>query len=154
MGVLSPLLEAGLGKVQVRELARRRGLPNSDKPAQPCLSSRIAYGMPVTIASLQRIEQAEAFLRRQGFAQMRVRHHGPLARIEVEPAELPRLCAEPLRTALVEHLRGLGYTYVTVDLRGFRSGSGNEVLAGRPGGGAGSAGTSGKMANPGPSAGV
>ena len=92
------------------------------------LSSRIPYGTPVTYQALGQVEQAEDFLHRQGFASFRVRHHEKLARIEVSVADLPRLLADPLRTQVIAHFKGLGYTYVTVDLQGFRSGSGNEVL--------------------------
>ena len=127
--VRAPLLEAGLTKSDVRELARELGLPNWQKPALACLSSRVPYGTPVTIASLSQIEQAEAFLWERGFANFRVRHHKELARIEVAIEDLHRLTAEPLRTELLRHFRALGYTYVTLDLQGFRSGSGNEVLA-------------------------
>lgn len=137
--VRAPLLEAGLTKADVRELARHLGIPNWQKPALACLSSRIPYGTPVTIASLSQIEKAEAFLYDRGFANFRVRHHqaspsgptpsGKIARIEVAVADLPRLCSEPLRTELLTYFKNIGYTYVTVDLQGFRSGSGNEVLS-------------------------
>jgi len=126
--VRAPLLEANLTKQDVRDLARELGLPNWDKPALACLSSRIAYGTPVTIGSLAQVEKAEAFLWDRGFASFRVRHHGNLARIEVAVADLPRLMQEPLRTELLRRFREIGYTYVTVDLAGFRSGSGNEAI--------------------------
>lgn len=126
--VRSPLLEAHLTKSDVRALAQFLGLPNWQKPALACLSSRIPYGTPVTIASLTMVEKAEAFLWDRGFANFRVRHHGKVARLEVSLEDLPRLMAEPLRTELLRYLKNIGYTYVTVDLEGFRSGSGNEVL--------------------------
>lgn len=126
--VRAPLLEAHLAKQDVRELAHVLGLPNWDKPALACLSSRIPYGTPVTIGSLAQVEQAEAFLWERGFTGFRVRHHGNLARIEAAAADLPRLMAEPLRRELLARFRQIGYTYVTVDLAGFRSGSGNEAL--------------------------
>jgi uncharacterized protein len=129
--VRAPLLEAGLSKAEVRELARELSLPNWQKPALACLSSRIAYGTPVSIASLERIERAEAFLWERGFVDFRVRHHKELARVEVRVEDLSRLMGEPLRSELVRHFREIGYTYVTVDLQGFRSGSGNEVLTPR-----------------------
>ncbi len=126
--VIAPLLDAGVTKAEVRELAQRLKLPNWDKPALACLSSRIPYGTPVTIASLGQIERAEAFLYEKGLKGFRVRHHGPVARIEVAPADLPGIIADPLRSELVSRFKELGYVYVTVDLQGFRSGSGNETL--------------------------
>ena len=126
--VESPLRDAGLTKGDVRALANELGLANWDKPAMACLSSRIPYGTPVTIKSLSQIERAEAFLRDNGFTNVRVRHHQNLARIEVDADDLPLLVAEPLRTHLATHLKTLGYTYVTLDLQGFRSGSSNEAL--------------------------
>ncbi|MBM3945827.1 MAG: ATP-dependent sacrificial sulfur transferase LarE [SAR202 cluster bacterium] len=126
--VRSPLVEAGLTKREIRELSRERGLPTWDKPAQPCLSSRIPYGTPVTVKTLSQIERGEMFLRGLGFRELRVRHHGTMARIEVPPAELPRLVEEEVRRKVVAHFKSLGYQYVTMDLAGFRSGSLNEVL--------------------------
>jgi uncharacterized protein len=126
--VRSPLLEAGLTKSDVRELAQHLGLPNWQKPALACLSSRVPYGTPVTIQTLSQIEQAEAFLRDRGFVNVRVRHHQKLARIEVDAKDLSRLIEEPLKGQLLAHLNQLGYTYVTADLQGFRSGSGNEAI--------------------------
>lgn len=128
--VRSPLLEAGMTKSDIRELSQQVGLPTWDKPALACLSSRIPYGTPVTILSLKQVEQAECLLRDHGFRVCRVRHHGNVARIEVPPADLPRLIADPLRSSIAAALKGFGYTYVSVDLMGFRSGSGNDVLAG------------------------
>jgi uncharacterized protein len=116
-------------KPDIRALAQELQLPNWQKPALACLSSRIPYGTPVTIASLSQIEKAEAFLYDRGFQNFRVRHHQKLARIEVPPNDLPRLFEEPLRTELLSYFKNIGYTYITVDLQGFRSGSGNEVLA-------------------------
>ncbi|RMF26132.1 MAG: ATP-dependent sacrificial sulfur transferase LarE [Chloroflexi bacterium] len=124
-GVRSPLLEAGLTKAEIRVLSRRMGLPTWDKPSMACLSSRIAYGIPVTETLLSRIERAEQFLRRLGLRQLRVRHHGPIARIEVEPDDFPVLLAH--REEIVARLEALGYTYVTMDLAGFRSGSMNKA---------------------------
>lgn len=126
--IRSPLLEAGMTKSDVRELAKQLGLPNWKKPALACLSSRIPYGTPVTITSLSRIEKAEAFLWDRGFTNFRVRHHQNLARIEVLATDLPKLLEEPLRTELITYFKNIGYTYVTMDLQGFRSGSGNEIL--------------------------
>lgn len=126
--VRSPLLEVGLTKAEIRELSRQVKLPTWDKPALACLSSRIPYGTPVTTDSLKQIEKAEAYLRRQGFRICRVRHHGSVARIEVPLADIPRLCEDPFRQDLITAFRDIGYTYIALDLQGFRSGSGNEVL--------------------------
>ncbi len=130
-GVRSPLVEAGLAKPEVRDLSRDMGLPTWDKPAQACLSSRIPYGTPVSVEALDRIAQAESFVRGLGVRQVRVRHHGAVARIEVEPGDIPMLTSGDAGRRVSEHLRSLGYSYVTVDLEGFRSGSMNEVLPGR-----------------------
>lgn len=124
--VRSPLIEAGLGKADIRALSKQRGLPTWDKPAMACLSSRIPYGTPVTVEALDRIGAAEAFLRSLGPRQVRVRHHGEVARIEVEPADLPAVLEH--RERITTRLRNLGYRYVTLDLAGFRSGSMNDVL--------------------------
>ena len=125
-GVRSPLIEAGLTKDEIRALSRERGLPTWDKPAMACLSSRIPYGTPVTVEALERIGAAEAFLRSLGIRQLRVRHHGDVARIEVEPADMAGLIEQ--RERIVARLKELGYQYVTLDLAGFRSGSLNDVL--------------------------
>jgi uncharacterized protein len=125
--VRSPLIEAGLTKAEIRELSRARGLPTWDKPAMACLSSRIPYGTPVTVEALDQVGAAEAFLRGLGLRQLRVRHHGDVARIEVEPQDVARIVEE--RERVVRRLKNLGYKYVTLDLAGFRSGSMNEVLS-------------------------
>ncbi len=127
--VRSPAAEAGLSKADIRELSQRLGLPTHDKPASPCLSSRIPYGEDVTPEKLRMIESAEAFLREEmGIRECRVRHHGDLARVEV-PADRIPVMSEPENAArLDEKLRSLGYQYVSLDLRGFRSGSLNEVI--------------------------
>jgi uncharacterized protein len=122
LGVRSPLREAGLGKREIRELARRAGLSNWDKPAAPCLASRIPAGQPVTVAKLSRVEAAEAYLRERGFRVCRVRHHEEIARLEIESAELPRLLASPLREAVAARLHALGFRFVTIDLDGYSSG--------------------------------
>ncbi len=127
-GVRSPLIEASLSKEEIRALSREMGLPTWDKPAQACLSSRIPYGTPVSVEVLSRIAKAEEFLRTLGIRQLRVRHHDNVARIEVDPQNLALLVQEDTRHRVVEHLRSLGYLYVTIDLAGFRSGSLNEVL--------------------------
>jgi len=132
MGVRSPLMEAGLTKRDIREASRRMGLPTWDKPAMACLASRVPYGEAITAEKLSRIERAEYTLTDLGFGQCRVRDHGPLARIEVPPGVFAGLM--PLRGRIVQRLKALGYTYVALDLEGFRSGSMNEVLAGLLGG--------------------
>jgi uncharacterized protein len=129
-GARAPLVEAGLSKQDIRDLSREMDLPTWDKPAQACLSSRIPYGTPVSVEALGRIAKAEEFLRGLGIKQLRVRHHDTVARIEVEPADLPLLVEDDARKAISEYFRSIGYSYVTVDLEGFRSGSLNEVLAG------------------------
>ena len=129
-GVRSPLVEAGLSKQEIRALSRDMHLPTSDKAAQACLSSRIPYGTPVSVEALGRIAKAEQFLRDLGVEQLRVRHHDTVARIEVEPSEFARLMDDDVRETIAKHFRSIGYSYVTLDLEGFRSGSLNEVLAG------------------------
>ena len=128
--VHAPLADAGLTKAELRQIAAELGLSIHDKPASPCLSSRVQYGEEISPEKLQRIDIAETFLRELGFRECRVRHHDNLARIEVPAHELPRFADEQLRTRVERRLRGLGYQYVTLDLRGFRSGSMNEVLLG------------------------
>jgi uncharacterized protein len=127
--VRSPLVEARLAKADVRELARFWELPTWDKPASPCLSSRIAYGLEVTPERVQMIDEAERFLKQRGMRELRVRLPQPdVARIEVPVADLPRLVQPELRDAIVRHFRRLGFKFVTLDLEGFRSGSLNTVL--------------------------
>jgi uncharacterized protein len=127
--VRSPLAECGCTKDDVRRLAAHWGLPTWDKPASPCLSSRVAYGEAVTPERLARIDQAEQYVRSLGLRTVRVRYHGgDLARIEAPLEALGRLCEPGVREALVSRLRELGFRYVTLDLAGFRSGSLNEVL--------------------------
>jgi uncharacterized protein len=126
--VRAPLDEANLSKDEIRELSRRWDLPTWSKPSFACLSSRIPYGQLVTIEKLSAIERAEQFLRNRGFRVFRVRHHETIARIEVLPEDMPRLLTEPLHSELVERFKAFGYTYVTLDLAGFRSGSMNETL--------------------------
>jgi uncharacterized protein len=127
--VRSPLLEAGLSKAEVRELSKHLGLPTWDKPAFACLSSRFPYGMSITKENLTKIDNAETFLRDEGFRFFRVRFHDErTARIEVGPEEISRLFDNDLRERLVAHLKQLGFTYVTLDLQGYRTGSMNEVV--------------------------
>ncbi len=126
--VRSPLIEVGLNKDEVRELSRRATLPTWDKPASPCLSSRIAYGTTVTIERLSKVDRGEEILREFGFREFRVRHHDTLVRLEISPAEMDRVLQKEVIDQLAARFRELGFKYVTLDLHGFRSGSMNEVL--------------------------
>lgn len=126
-GVRHPLLEAGLAKSDVRALARSRGLANWDKPALACLSSRVPYGTPIDAATLHRVGRAELALRRLGFASVRVRLHGDVARIEVPPADVARLFER--RDRAIEGVKAAGFRFVALDLEGYRSGSLNPVRA-------------------------
>ncbi|HEX5283713.1 MAG TPA: ATP-dependent sacrificial sulfur transferase LarE [Bryocella sp.] len=125
---IAPLAEAGLRKAEVRALARAAGLSLADKPASACLSSRIEYGRAVTTEALAQVEAAEAALHALGFTQLRVRHHGELARIELIREELPRALSLEMFERVSGELRALGFRYITLDLEGFRSGSMNAVL--------------------------
>jgi uncharacterized protein len=130
--VRSPLHEAGLGKAEIRALARELGLPNWDKPALACLSSRVPYGDRVTPDKLARIGQAEAALRALGFRQLRVRHFSDRARVEIAPDELPRVAAEGLSPRIEAELLALGFPRVEIDPRGYRSGRLNEGVVTLP----------------------
>ena len=127
-GIRNPMVEAGLTKDDIRVLSRLRGLSTWDNPAQPCLSSRIPYGTPVSIEALSRIAQAEACLKELGLRQFRVRHHETIARIEVEPEDMMPLLQPGVREKLVSDMRAIGYLYVTLDLAGFRTGNLNAAL--------------------------
>ncbi len=124
--VRGPLKEAGMGKREIRAIARQLGVPVWNKPAMACFSSRIAYGTKVDAAALQMVYRAEKLLHELGFHQLRVRHHDKIARIEVERSEMPRLLEEETSRVVTDGLRKIGYTYVTLDLLGYRSGSMNE----------------------------
>ena len=126
--VRSPFIELGWGKTQIRTAARQRGLPNWDRPSTACLASRVPYGQPLTVEKLKRIEQAEQVLFDIGLRQVRVRDHGQVARIEIEPAEFGRLLDDKTRTRLVEQLKQAGYVHVALDLIGYRTGAMNEAL--------------------------
>jgi uncharacterized protein len=126
--VRSPLAEAGLTKDEVRSLSREYGLPTAEKEAQPCLASRIPYGTAITDERLDQIEKAENILHKEGFAVCRVRHHGALARIEVAPEHIKRFADQELRKRIIQQIQGLGFTWVSVDLTGYRMGSMNEIL--------------------------
>jgi uncharacterized protein len=125
----SPLTEAGLTKDDIRKISRRMNLPTADLPASPCLASRISYGLEITESRLKQIEQAEDFLRTLGLVEFRVRHHGTIARIEVNPQDIEKVTVEPTRSKVVKKLKLLGFKFVTIDLQGFRSGALNEQLS-------------------------
>jgi uncharacterized protein len=126
--VLAPLAEAGLTKLEVRALAKAAGYALWDRPASPCLSSRVEYGRAVTREVLEQVEKAEESLRQLGFSELRVRHHGELARVEIARAELPRALDLEMLDAISAALKQAGFKYVTLDCAGFRSGSMNAVL--------------------------
>ena len=127
-GIRGPLREAGLTKQEIRESSRKLGLPTWDKPAFACLASRIPYGTRIEPAILTRLEEAECFLKGLGFRQVRVRHHGDVARIEVEPQEIARLAEPEIRRRVAEKFKELKYFYTALDLDGYRTGSMNAVL--------------------------
>jgi uncharacterized protein len=128
--VAAPLLQAGLTKADIRELARTAGLRVWEKPASACLSSRIEYGRPVTLEALSAVEQGEEALRRLGFRQCRVRHHGEIARIEIAQDELDRALTPEMFREFTQVFKALGFTFVTLDTEGFRSGSMNAAKTG------------------------
>ncbi len=123
LGILSPLLESGLGKEEVRELSRELDLPTWNKPPNACLLTRLPYDSKVTDVVLDRIRNAEDYLRKLGFCQLRVRTHDNLARIEVHPGDMPALLRKEVREDIIAHLKKIGYDFITLDLEGFRSGS-------------------------------
>ncbi len=127
-GVLSPFLDTKLSKSEIRALSRAAGLPTADLPASACLSSRLPYGTEVTAERLEQVERGEERLRALGFRQLRVRHHGDLARVEIAPEELPRALDPDMAKAIAAELKPLGFRYVALDLEGYRTGSLNEVL--------------------------
>ena len=129
LGVRSPLLEAGLTKEEIRELSRRLGLASWDKPSYACLASRIPYGERITREKLRAIEQAEDILRWAGYRVFRVRHHGKVARIEMAPEEMKAFLVNPKLDMLIRKIKALGFSYVALDLEGYRTGSLNEPLA-------------------------
>ncbi len=126
--VLSPLEKAGLAKSEIRTLSQYLNLPTWDKPAHPCLASRIPYNESINPAKLKQIERGEEFLGKMGLKNYRVRHHGNLVRIEAPVEMLDQMITEPNRQQLIDFFKAVGFTYVTLDLQGFRSGSGNEIL--------------------------
>lgn len=128
LNVHSPLKEARLGKSEIRILSKMLGLSTWDKPAMACLSSRFPYFSPIDNESLRQIDQAEEYLRAKGFSQLRVRHHGQMARIEIDPKEFSLIMEKQTREEIVESLKKMGYLYVTLDLAGYRTGSMNEPI--------------------------
>jgi pyridinium-3,5-biscarboxylic acid mononucleotide sulfurtransferase len=131
--VRHPLVEAEMTKADIRELSRAMGLPTWDRPASPCLSSRFPYGTQITPDGLRQVEEGERLLHAMGFAVARVRYHGDVARLEVESAAIPRLLEPEIRDTVDRELKRIGFRFVTVDLKGFRSGSLNEGIALSPG---------------------
>lgn len=131
-GILSPLVLAGFSKKDVRALSRRLGLASWDKPANPCLASRIPYGTPITAEALDRVRAGEKFIRKLGFPVVRLRHHDRLARIEVPAADIPRLMKPATARRIAARLRRLGYLWIALDVEGFRTGSLNRAVAGAP----------------------
>jgi uncharacterized protein len=127
--VLAPLLDVGLRKSEIRSLSQRAGLPTWDRPAAACLASRLPYGTEVTPERLSLVERGEATLRELGFRQFRVRLHDKLARVEIARDELPRALASEMAAAIAKQLKAAGFTYVTLDLEGYRQGSLNETLS-------------------------
>lgn len=130
-GVRSPLLECDLTKADIRELSRRAGLPTWNEPASACLSSRVPYGQVVTIEKLSMVDKAEIALKEIGFRQVRVRHHGDVARIEVAEEEMPRALDRAMMGRMLLALKAIGFKFVTLDLEGYRTGSLNEALSAR-----------------------
>lgn len=126
LGIRSPLAEAGLSKAEIRALARAMGLNVWDRPSAPCLATRFPYGTPVTCRGLEQVAKGEAFLREHGFSPVRVRHYGNMARLEVAEDRIAALIA--IREGVVQYFKSMGFTYVVVDLAGYRMGSMNEVL--------------------------
>ena len=128
LDIVSPFIEIGLSKDDIRRLSKKNGLPTWDMPAMPCLSSRFPYGVEITEEKLRQVDRAESFLRDLGFKNFRVRHHDTLARIEIDRAEMPGILDMNLFDVIQQEFQALGYHYVTLDLKGFRSGALNELL--------------------------
>ena len=128
LGIKSPLRYAGLTKAEIRELSRELGLPTWDKPSYACLASRFVYGEMISPEKLKMVERAEELLISMGFRQVRVRIHGKIARIEVLPEDFPRIIQEDVRTKIYDSLKALGFSYVTLDMKGYRTGSMNETI--------------------------
>jgi len=131
-GIRNPMVEATLTKEDIRTLSKLRNLSTWDKPAQPCLSSRVPFGTPVSVEIMERVAQAEALLKELGLRQVRVRHHETIARIEAEPKDMALLLQPEVSAKLVTDMQAIGYLYVTLDLAGFHTGSLNAVLKSKP----------------------
>lgn len=127
-GIVSPLLEANLSKAEIRDIAKSKGLAIWDKPQAACLASRIPYGETVTAEKLAMVEKAETYLREMGFRQMRVRNHGKIARIELEEKDIDRILSPEVRLTILAHLKDIGFLWVAVDLKPFKSGSMNVMI--------------------------
>lgn len=125
LGIRSPLIEVGLSKEEIRNLSRKMGLPTWNKPSQACLASRFPYGTKITRTALRKVAEAETFLKTLGISQVRVRYYGAWARIEVPVSQISRLVNEKIRSILIEKFKHIGYTYITLDLEGYRQGSMN-----------------------------
>ena len=128
LGIRSPLKEVHLGKSEIRQLSKRSSLPTWNKPSLACLASRFPYYTKIDTKNLKQVAQAEECLRKLGFTQVRVRHHGQIARIEIEPPEFPKITEKKVREAVIKNFKKFGYIYIALDLAGFRSGSMNEPL--------------------------
>jgi pyridinium-3,5-biscarboxylic acid mononucleotide sulfurtransferase len=128
LGIRSPLMEAGFTKADIREISRRFGLPTWNKPSLACLASRFPYGTEISSPRLEQVAKAEEHLRSLGFGQLRVRYHGDLARIEIEPSAIERLLDTEMREKTVRGIKDAGFVYVTLDLQGYRTGAMNETL--------------------------
>jgi pyridinium-3,5-biscarboxylic acid mononucleotide sulfurtransferase len=129
-GIIAPLMDADLSKEEIRFLAKEMGLSEWDKPAMACLATRFPYGCPITEKGLGMVEAAEAFLSAQGFRGVRVRHHGPVARVEAASSDIHRIVREETRNAIVERLRKIGFDHVALDLEGYISGKMNRGIEG------------------------
>lgn len=128
LGIRSPLKEAHLRKSEIRQLSKRSSLPTWNKPSLACLSSRFPYYTKIDTKNLKQVAKAEEYLRKLGFTQVRVRHHGQIARIEIEPPEFPKITEKKVKEAVIKNFKKFGYIYIALDLAGFRSGSMNEPL--------------------------
>ncbi len=128
LGIKSPFREYGITKAEIRQLSRELGLPTWEKPSYACLASRFMYGERITREKLSMVERAEEFLLSLGFRQMRVRLHGKMARIEIAPDDFSRIVQDEIRTRVYDSLKALGFSYVTLDMKGYRTGSMNETL--------------------------
>ena len=132
-GMIAPLMEAGLGKGEIRFLAKEMGIESWNKPAMACLASRIPYGEPITVGALRMVDRAEEFLRDAGFEEVRVRHHGSVARIEVAPHRIKEIYMDPVKSDLIKTFRKIGFSHIALDLEGYEQGKMNRELNDAPG---------------------